>query len=206
LRSLKHQLSVTVAATHAGDLPASGVGWGDTFINYRYQLLGTGETRLAIAPRLSLLLPSGNQVEGRGIGGVGLQTNLPLSFVVNRYIVTHWNVGVTWVPQAQNQLLQRATAVSTNLGQSVVWLVKPRFNALVENLWTSNAEVIGPGRTTQRCDLYISTGIRWAYNFKSGLQIVPGVGLPLGVGPSGGQMGVIFYLSFEHPYKFAHSR
>jgi hypothetical protein len=206
LRSLKHQLSVTVAATHAGDLPSSGAGWGDTFLNYRYQVLGTGETRLAIAPRLSLLLPSGNQVEGRGIGGAGLQTNLPLSFVVNRHIVTHWNVGAMWVPQAQNQLQQKATAVSTNLGQSVVWLIKTRFNALVETLWTSNAEVVGPSRTTQRHDLYISPGIRWAYNFKSGLQIVPGVGLPVGVGPSSGQMGMIFYLSFEHPYKLAHSR
>jgi hypothetical protein len=206
LRSLKHQLSVTVAATHAGDFPASGAGWGDTFINYRYQLLGTGETRLAVAPRLSLLLPSGNQVMGRGIGGPGLQTNFPLSLVVNRYIVTHWNVGATWVPQAKNERQQKATAISTNVGQSVVWLIKPRFNALVEILWTSNAEVVGAGRTTQQHDLYVSPGIRWAYNFKSGLQIVPGVGLPLGVGPSGGDRGVIFYLSFEHPYKFAHSQ
>jgi hypothetical protein len=206
LRSLKHQLSVTVAATHAGDLPASGAGWGDTFINYRYQLTGTGETRVAIAPRLSLLLPSGNQVEGRDIGGTGLQTNLLLSLVINRYIVTHWNVGATWVPRAENERQEKACAVSANLGQSVVWLIKPRFNALVETLWTSNAEVTGPGRTTQRHDLYISPSIRWAYNFKSGLQIVPGVGLPLGVGPSGGEMGMIFYLSFEHPYRLAHSR
>lgn len=206
LRSLKHQLSVTVAATQSGDFPASGAGWGDTFFNYRYQLLGSGETRLAVAPRISLLLPSGNRRMDRGIGGAGVQTNFPLSFVLNRYVVTHWNVGATWVPQAQNERQQKATAIGTNLGQSVVWLIKPRFNALVETLWTSNAQVVAPRRTTQRHDLYISPGIRWAYNFKSGLQIVPGVGLPVGVGPSGGDVGMIFYLSFEHPYRLAHSR
>ena len=206
LRSLKHQLSVTVAATHAGDFPASGAGWGDTFLNYRYQLLGSGETRLAVAPRLSLLLPTGNQVQGHGIGGAGIQSNLPLSFVINRHIVTHWNAGVMWVPRAENERQQKATAVSSNFGQSVVWLVKPRFNALLETLWTSNAEVVAAGRTMQRHDLYVSPGIRWAYNFKSGLQIVPGVGVPIGVGPSSGDKGLLLYLSFEHPFKLAHSR
>jgi hypothetical protein len=206
LRSLKHQLSLTVAATHDGDIPSSGGGWGDTFVNYRYQLLGTGETRVAIAPRVSLLLPTGSQVQGRGIGGPGVQTNLPLSLVINRYIVTHWNVGATWVPQARNECQEKAQAVSTNLGQSFVWLIKPRFNALLETLWTSNAEVVGPGKTNQRHDLYVSPGIRWAYNFKSGLQIVPGIGFPVGVGPSAGDKGMLLYLSFEHPFKAAHSR
>ena len=59
LRSLKHQLSVTVAGDHNSDNPGSGGGWGDTLINYRYQLLGNGDTRLAIAPRLTLILPTG---------------------------------------------------------------------------------------------------------------------------------------------------
>jgi hypothetical protein len=206
LRSLKNQLSLTVAATHASGFPGSGAGWGDTFINYRYQLLGSGDTRLAIAPRISLLLPSGNQRLGRGIGGTGMQTNLPLSFQVNRRLVTHWNAGVTWVARAQNEFQQRAGAVSTNLGQSLVWLVRPRFNTLVETVWTSDAEVIGRNRTAQRHELYISPGIRWAYNFKSGLQIVPGIGFPLGLGPSAGDKGVLLYLSFEHPLKLAHSR
>ncbi len=47
----------------------------------------------------------------------------------------------------------------------------------------------------------MSPGIRWAYNFKSGLQIVPGLATPLGVGPSSGDKGIIIYLSFEQPLK-----
>jgi len=36
--------------------------------------------------------------------------------------------------------------------------------------------------------------------FKNGLQIVPGVAMPIGIGPSAGETGVFLYLSFEHPF------
>ncbi len=204
LRSLKHQFSVTAAATHAEGYP--GAGWGDTFLNYRYQLVGNGDTRLAIAPRFSLLLPTGSAANDRGMGGTGIQTNLPISIVLNKYFVTHWNVGATWVPRAQNEFGQTARSLGANLGQSVVWLINPRFNALVETVWTSLPQVAGPGFTTPQQNLYISPGVRWAYNFKNGLQIVPGVAMPIGLGPSSGQLGAIVYLSFEHGFRPAHSK
>jgi hypothetical protein len=206
LRTLKHQFSVTASVNQAGNYRQYGPGWGDTALNYRYQLMGSGETRLAIAPRLSMLLPTGSSGAGRGYGGWGLQTNLSVSFQLNRYLVTHWNAGVTWIPSAQDAQHNHATLVNPNLAQSTVWLVKPRFNALCEVVWTSNASVIAPGRTVRQQSLFISPGVRWAYNFKSGLQIVPGVGLPLGLEGAAGQRGAIFYLSFEHPFALAHSR
>jgi hypothetical protein len=204
LRTIKHQLSVTLAATHAEGY--SGGGWGDTFINYRYQLIGSGETRLAISPRVSLLLPTGSASSDRGMGGAGVQVNLPLSFELNKHLVTHWNVGTTWVPRAQDQFHQRAASLGANLGQSVVWTASPRFNALVETVWLSSPQVAGPGVTTPDNNLFISPGIRWSHNFRNGLQIVPGVGVPIGVGPSSGQVGAIVYLSFEHGFRGAHSR
>jgi hypothetical protein len=203
LRKQKHQLSLTLVATHANGY--SGSGWGDTFINYRYQLVGSGDTRLAIAPRFSLLLPTGSVSQDRGMGGTGIQVNLPLSFQLNKKFVTHWNVGTTWVPRAQNELHQRASSLGVNLGQSVVWQASNRFNALLETVWTSAPQVAGPGVTTPQQALYISPGVRWAHNFRNGLQIVPGIGMPVGVGPASGQVGMIFYLSFEHAFGFAHS-
>jgi len=205
LRSLKHQLSLTVGLNHSSAYAHSGPGWGDTAVNYRYQLAGSGETRLAVAPRLSLLLPTGDSSLGRGYGGWGLQANFPISIQHNRYLVTHWNAGVTWIPSAQNGLGQHATALNPNLGQSTVWLVKPRFNVLCEVAWSSNSVVTGPQRTFRMQSLYVSPGVRWAYNFKSGLQIVPGVGVPFGFMSVQQQKGVIFYLSFEHGFKPAHS-
>jgi len=204
LRTIKHQLSLTLVATHADGY--EGAGWGDTFINYRYRLVGNGNTRLAIAPRVSLLLPTGSVTADRGMGGPGLQFNLPISLVLNKRLVSHWNVGTTWVPRAQDQYHQTATSLGANLGQSMVWLISPRFNALVETFWTNTPQVAGPGIATPQQNLFISPGIRWAYNFKNGLQIVPGVGMPVGVGPSHGQVGAIFYLSFEHALRMAHSK
>jgi hypothetical protein len=151
-------------------------------------------------------LPTGDNAAGRGFGGWGLQTNLPLSIQHNRYLITHWNAGLTWVPSAQDALHQHAAVVNPNLGQSTVWLVKPRFNALCEVVWSSNATVTSPGRTSRQQAIYISPGLRWAYNFKSGLQIVPGIAMPIGVGNNSGQTGAIFYLSFEHGFRPAHSR
>jgi hypothetical protein len=206
LRSYKHQLSFTLSGTHAGDFQGSGAGWGDTAINYRYQLVGNGQAKLAVAPRLSLLIPTGDYRQGHGYGGAGLQTNIPISIQHSQHFVTHWNAGATWVPKARNALNQAAGAAAVNVGQSVVWLASSRVNFLVETLWTNGQEVTGPNRTAWTQDLYINPGIRWAYNFKNGLQIVPGLAMPLGVGPSAGEKGFIMYLSFEHPCAFAHSR
>src|SRR6185312_15191502 len=66
LRTVKHQLSLTLMATEASGFAHNSGGWGDTFLNYRYQLVGNGDTRLAIAPRASLLIPSGSVAYGRG--------------------------------------------------------------------------------------------------------------------------------------------
>ena len=47
----------------------------------------------------------------------------------------------------------------------------------------------------------MSPGVRAAFDLPSGLQIVPGVAVPFGVGPSDGERGVFVYLSFEHPFR-----
>jgi hypothetical protein len=187
VRTLKHQLSLTMSAVHSSTNTGSGFGFGDTALNYRYQLVGNGEAKLAIAPRFTVLLPTGNFRLGCGIGGAGIQTNLPLSLQHNRWLVTHWNAGLTWVPNARDSSGQQAGLLDVNLGGSVVWLASHRFNGLLETLWTSTEEVSGVSKTNRRQDLYVSPGIRWANNFSSGLQIVPGIGVPIGVGPSSGQ-------------------
>lgn len=200
---LAHQLSYTLSYLDTGT-DAHSTGIGDAAINYRYQLVGSGDTRVAIAPRVTLLLPTGNSRFGRGFGGTGVQTNIPLSWVVSERLVTHWNVGATLVPSARNEVGARATTTGYNLGQSIVWLARPRFNVLFETLWTGSESVIAAGHTQRSHDFLLSPGIRWAHNFANGLQIVPGIGIPIGVGPSAGEKGVFLYLSFEHPFRALH--
>ena len=40
-----------------------------------------------------------------------------------------------------------------------------------------------------------------AFNFPGGLQVVPGLAWPIGIGPSGGTDYLFIYLSFEHPFR-----
>jgi hypothetical protein len=79
--------------------------------------------------------------------------------------------------------------------------VYPRINLLLETAYGNVQSVGGPNRTAWNATLYASPGVRWSFNFKNGLQIVPGVAVPVGIGPSGGEKGVLLYLSFEHPLK-----
>ena len=198
---LRHQLSYTVPAQHAGAFPASGAGFGDVLLNYRYQLVGNGDTKTAFAPRASLILPTGDSRVGRSAGGWGVQTNLPLSLVVTPRLVTHWNAGATFVPNASDSAGDRAFSAGYNFGQSFIWLARPRFNVMLETVYSASQAVTAPDTTQWNRSLFISPGVRWAYNFKSGLQIVPGIGVPIGVGPSAGEKGLLLYLSFEHPFR-----
>lgn len=204
LRTQKHQLSVTLAGLHAGAY--GGAGYGDTAFNYRYQLVGTGETKLAIAPRASLMVASGDWRQGRGFGGTGVQFNIPVSIQHNKWLVTHWNAGTTLIPNQRSAEGDRAAAHNVNLGQSFVVQPSNRFNIMLETVWASNELVVAPGKTTRQQTLLVNPGVRWAYNFKNGLQIVPGISMPIGVGPTSGEKGVLLYLSFEHPFAWAHSK
>jgi len=199
--SPRHQLSYTLIGVHSGQQPRSGAGLGDVLLNYRYQLLGNGDSKLALAPRFSALLPTGDYRLGRGAGGAGIQGLLPVSVVLNRKLVTHWNAGATIIPSARNAARETGTTFGYNFGQSIAWLAHPRFNVLLETIFNRSQQVTGPKTTEWASDLFLSPGIRWAYNFKNGLQIVPGAALPFGVGPSSGEKGVFLYLSFEHPYR-----
>ena len=197
----RHQVSYTLTFQHAGGLPGSGAGIGDVLLNYRYQLVGDSNSRVAFAPRLSLICPTGDASLGRSAGSVGLQTSLPMSVVVNRKLVTHWNLGATFLPNAQNTSGGRAFSAAYNLGQSIIWLARPRFNVMLETVFANSQSVVARDKTAWSRSLFLSPGIRWSYNFKNGLQIVPGVGVPMGVGPSYGEKGVFLYLSFEHPFR-----
>ncbi len=194
-----HQLSVTVPyeRIHASSDGRSAVG--DVALNYRYQLAGNGEARLALAPRFSMLLPVGDVKQSRGAGGVGYQVNVPISVVVNRAFVTHLNAGVTLTPASRNAAGDEAATTAWNVGQSIIWLAKPTFNALLEVIYTSGQTVTAPGQTTRVNSLLLNPGVRWAINCSNGLQIVPAIGVPIGVGPSRGGRQVFAYLSFEHP-------
>ena len=153
-------------------VPFAESGLGDVGLSYRYQMLGVSGGPVAFAPSVSLLLPTGDD------SSTSWQFNLPLSVELSDRFVTHSNAGASFAGSDR----------TVTLGQSLVWLATPRMNMLVEAVWDDDENFI------------VSPGIRWAHNLDSGLQIVPGVAVPIGVGPSAGERGVFLYLSFEHAY------
>jgi outer membrane putative beta-barrel porin/alpha-amylase len=198
LGGIRHQFSYTIPLQGA---EGAGTGLGDIGLNYRYQLLGDPQARVVVAPRLTLLLPTGREEVGRGNGAVGFQGNLPLTLVIGSQLAIHWNAGATVIPSARDALGNQATATGFNLGASAIWLLRPTFNLLVETLWLSDEAVVGDGQTVREDSWVVSPGFRWALNLAGDLQIVPGAAYTIALDPAGAEDALFLYLSFEHPFK-----
>ncbi len=194
-----HQLSVTL---NVSGLPAGGsASFGDLLVNYRLQALGLGGVgAVAMAPRLSLVLPTGSVSRGTGRGAIGVQVALPISIEMGRYFVTHLNAGVTVTPSAHAPGGRTETALDTAAGAAVVWQPTPWVNPLVEVAYLNAKELTATG-SRRAGSLVVNPGVRVAVDVPgTGLQIVPGVGTPIRAWPGRQrEVGVIGYLSFEHP-------
>lgn len=163
LGSMRHQISY--------DIPIVDRDLGDISVNYRYQLIGDADSDLAIAPRVSVILPTGDDSEA------GLALGVPISRVLAPRLATHTNLNAAW-----------QDGMEFSIGQSLVYAVSPRIQAMLEAAYTNPDE--------GDADLVIAPGVRWAYDRPSGLQIVPGVAVVLG-----DEDAVLLYLSFEHPFR-----
>jgi hypothetical protein len=195
--SIRHQLSYDIPLMRVG----SRTGIGDVGLNYRYQLMGDGGSQIAVSPRVSLLLPTGDWKRGRGNGNAGAEVNIPVSYVLSPALVTHVNMGAAATPSARNSTGDRAGIFEWSAAQSTIITASSRVQPMLEVVYSRGSDVIGKDNTAKTESFIIAPGVRSAMNFKSGLQVVPGFSVPLGVGPSKGERGFFVYLSFEHPFK-----
>ena len=196
-----HQLSYTVPVQHSITPIGDRTGIGDILLNYRYQVPMAAGSSVAVAPRLSAVLPTGHEEWEHGSGGAGAEVNFPVSVELSSWLVSHSNLGGSWTPTAKSAEGDEATARGYFLGQSLIWLAHPKFNVMVEALWSREESVVGPDETEWERRFVVAPGVRAAFDLPSGLQIVPGIAVPFGVGPTDGERGVFIYLSFEHPFR-----
>lgn len=194
-----HQISLTVPLQGVSSPTGVAQGFGDVALNYRLQLVGDGGSPVAFSPRVTLLVPTGDSNRGLGSGGIGAQINLPLSLTLSPSLVTHTNLGATRVFSARAADGGRVPLTSWNAGQSLVWLARPSFNVLLEGIFLSNQLPVGGGGTERSTEVWISPGVRFAVDLPGHLQVVPGVAVPIGFGPSRGRTGLYLYLSLELP-------
>jgi hypothetical protein len=190
-----HQLSFTLQMLHSKG--GKAVELGDLLLNYRLQAFDQG--LLAIAPRLSLVLPTGKYATGAGRGSPGIQFSVPVSLDLHRYFVTHLNAGGTFTPQARSPLGDKANTFDLSAGVALVFLPFTWANALVELVYQSVQAVDAGGGTSRGGTFTINPGVRFALDFTFGLQIVPGLSLPIATADGQTTTSVLLYLSFEHP-------
>jgi hypothetical protein len=193
-----HQLSYTLglAWAHEGQPKLAA---GPYFLNYRYQLVYND--RVAVSPRLSLAIP-GRAVAGMTTG-IGWQANIPASITLGRRFVCHLNLGGTWFPAADNGA-RKLALLQFNYGASVIYLLSGTFNLMLEAAGTRGerllAAVQSPAGKEWQSDFFLNPGARLAFNFRTGMQIVCGMALPLEVVDARWHAGAFLYFSIEHGY------
>lgn len=204
----KHQLSYTIPMLYASERTAEGLpattaqGFGDIFLNYRYQLLGGSSDGLSVAPRASIILPTGDEDLGLGNDEVGYQLNLPISLGLERSAF-HFNAGLTKVPGVRvgvDPLLpfEGRTLDGYNLGGSAIYFLKPNFHLMLESVALWDEELAFTGEEEDRFELILSPGFRWAAYTEGATQWVVGAGVPVGLSRDAPNIGLFLYMSFEH--------
>ena len=163
-------------------------GLGDLQLNYRYQLSTETAAWPAIAPRFTLILPTGDEDKGLGMASFGYQINLPVSKIVSDRVTMHFNAGATSYSDVNGR---QPTAY--NLGGSIIYAITRETNVLLETVSEWN-ETVTPRRDIEReFALTLLPGVRHAVNLPEG-QLVLRVGAPIRFSEGAVDYGGLFYL------------
>ena len=195
--SQTHQFSYTIPYSLSKVGSTTDKGIGDVFLNYRYQVLLDERTLTGFAPRFSLVLPTGDTQARLGSDSLAYQWNLPFSTALNDFWFVHANAGLTFLPKAgpSNQ-----DFINYNLGASAIWAATPTFHVMLEWVGTWNESDDELGHISREFQSVISPGVRRAFNFANDAQLVLGLAVPVGLTGSAPDIGVFFYLSYEHRF------
>lgn len=167
--SSRHQLSYTLPM-----FSDDRSGFGDAMLNYRYQLVGDAESRIGIAPRASLILPT--RSAHFGTASSGLELALPISISFGEHVESHTNTNATWFRDRGETELK--------LTQNLTFALHERFAFSVEAAYT---HCLGGGELT-----VVRPGVQFSFAAPGGLTLSPGLAVPLGA-----DGGVLFYVGVE---------
>ena len=184
-----HQLSFTAAVQGV----SGAKGFGDLYINYRWQALAETETVPAFSPRLSLILGTGNASKGLGAGGNGWQVNLPVSKQFGDAYL-HWNAGFTHNPNAESGD-REYTLFTPHVAMSGIWRLRPMFNLMLESV-VEFEQFVETDAIRREAVFTLSPGFRTGWGTAIPQTIV-GVAIPIRMTDGRSSTGVFGYLSYE---------
>lgn len=190
IASQTHQFSYTLAWANGEEF-----SFGDVLLNYRYQAMMEGPGKPAFSPRLSLILPTANDLD---IGdSLGLQFNLPFSKQTGD-VYWHWNAGMTWRPSADfgngSESLE-----SPFFAGSAIYRLKPMFHAMLESVlaYGDLPSTVGTGHERL---FTLSPGARGGWDLGE-KQLILGVAVPVTWAAGHHETAAFFYVSYELPFK-----
>ena len=198
LGSQTHQLSYTIPYTSLQSAGQTESGLGDILLNYRLQAYFDHTSLTAFAPRASLILPTGDPRLGLGEDTVGFQGNLPFSTTLGDRVFVHLNAGLTYLPNSASAGDRDLTHF--NAGASVIYAPLRDLHLMLEWVGYWNESRIPGEWREQNFVSLISPGLRKAFDFSAGTQLVLGAALPVGLTSMSPEIGVFLYISFEHPF------
>jgi len=201
--SQDHQISYTIPSYHLVDDGSRVSGLGDVLLNYRYQLLYEGDLQPAVAPRFSVIFPTGDRKRHSGNNVFGYQLNLPVSKKITDPIGLNGNVGATFFPHVKapantdgNSAKKSLTLV--NVGGSGIYALFPRLHLMLEWAGVFDQSFDSVGKRERSFLSIMSPGFRTAIVNEDKLQIVTGAAMPVGLNRNTPNLGAILYLSIEH--------
>ena len=214
--SQRHQFSYAIpySFVDVSGEPHHDSDIGDIQLDYRYQVSLDEGSSAAIAPRISLILPTGDEDRDFGNGVVGYQFNLPISKTITDRLYINFNAGFTHLPnvqrrQADGRDTPEYDLLDLKLGASAIYSVTEEFNLMLEATWTAGQDIDEHASPLDKRimldrrhvhEVVISPGMRWAINLPENLQIVPGLAFPIGLTSDSVDYGIFFYLSIEHSF------
>jgi FeoA domain len=190
--SQRHQFAYTVPFVGAD----GARGLGDTQLHYRYQITVESGARPAIAPRVTLFVPTGSVDKGIGRGNPAYQINVPISRQFGD-VYWHWNGGYTHSPA------QHVNGATWNLfvphaGASAIWRARAMLHVMMEGLVEWREDVV-VRRTDRHTAVTLSPGVRTGFNAGES-QTVLAVALPIERVAGQSTVGLVVYLSHELPF------
>jgi hypothetical protein len=197
--SMAHQFSYTLPVVSVDGRS----GFGDMMLNYRYQAFTEAPGRPAFSPRLSLILPSGDEQDGLGDGVAGWQVNLPFSKQLDS-LYLHWNGGFTVLPgvKSANPTLARTDGVmlfTPHLAVSGIWRFRPMVHLMLESVLQFSEVLVAPEVSHRTTQFTLSPGARGGWNIGD-QQVIAGLAVPVVFSDDSTDPGVFLYLSYELPF------
>ncbi len=206
--SQKHQFSftlpfLTIHERKPGEPTTQDGGVSDLFLNYRYQLLADDDF-LWVAPRFTVILPTGDERFGTGSGRVGYQFGLPISKYGDHFDF-HFNAGATFIPDVVGPIStggfsQAHDLRGYNLGASAYWKLSYKLHLFVEAIAVWQNFVDDDGNRDDARIILVNPGFRYVLAQLENVEWVVGVGVPVGLSRDAPDIGVFGYMSVEHSF------